>query len=281
MSKKKPSSSCVGDDLPFLGPSHVDWVPDPHDYSFLSEEFDFSISGHFRIFSKLLKLIEDSFIWRDNVFTKSTAEGLAPILRKACGLEVWQNVLIKDSLFPRFASREVDKRLISDIAMLLAGNINILEQEQVIVPHYDMKDPVWVPMLVDDVKDDDEKPMVKRVTFYAEAGIIVGATINKYMSVKFIMFVLSQIGASRRTRLNTRDFFGTRFSVLLEKDKTGVGMSEFSTSSSQERYNKQLFKVRHSERPCHNDMMCSCADCVLGIDKCEYAVYKKSEEIDE
>jgi len=254
------------------------YTPDEHDYSFLSEFNGFSVGNHARLLQRLMKVLDKTDLKNDKLFLFDTAEYTAKILCRALGMQHWKDVLFFESIFPKFASRPTDASLIFDIAMLIAGNINILKENQIIVSNYNLKYPVWIPMTVVDVRDDIEKPQNKRVSFFADSGIFAGSTTIKYMTSKFIRFVLSQIGVNRRARANVLDIFGTKLTVLIKSERGSIEMAEFDTSSSQEAYNKRLFKVRHGDRPCLNDMTCSCAECIYGTDRCEFAVYKKTEE---
>ena len=295
MSKKKGSSFSAGDGV--LGcptdPYIIPYTPEKHDYYFLQDEINFSVSGHANKLAKAVKaLAADKLLNSFKVFDINAAHRAAVILSRVTKLGRGKTVdgrvggydprkplvLIKESIFPRFASRPVESRLWFDIAMLIVGNMNILNEDQIIVQNYNMEYPAWVPFTVTDVVDDKEKPINKRVSFFADAGIFAGNTINKYMSAKFLRFVLSQIGVSRRAYANARDIFGTKMTILTHKEGSKIGMGEFMVSSSQERFNKTLFKVRHGDRPCHLDMVCTCADCIYGTDVCDFAVYKKSEK---
>jgi len=259
-------------------PSVIKWEPDKPNYDFLPEDQEFSILKHSALLNKLRKAIDDSYIWDHITFTKDTASYLGYVIGSLIKMEHYKRVIIIDSLFPKFASRPINRKLIFDIALMIAGNMNILAMDMVIVPDYDLKYPAWLHMAIKDVTTNEEKPSIKKVVFYAEAGIFAGSTITKHMTSKFIKFVLSQIGMPRRKHSDAMDIFNTRFSVLMTKDRSGSGMSEFAASASQMKYNKELFKVRHGDRPCHNGMICACHECILGTDKCIFAVYKQSEK---
>ena len=265
-------------DDPFRGPDIDKWKPDLPVYDFLPNDREFSISQHSRLLHNILKDIELSHFLKHNTFTMDTAILLAPRMCKILGIKMYKKDLVIDSLIPKFASRPVNKRLMLDVAMLLAGNKNILQADRIIVPNYNLEYPAWIPMIITDVISDINEPLNKKVTFFAEAGIFAGSIITKYMTSKFIKFVLSQIGVPRRSSVDVLNLFNTRFSVLMVRDKTGSGMSEFHTSTSQEKYNKSLFKIRLGDRPCPEGMTCECQECLCGIDRCEYAVYKKSEK---
>ena len=258
-------------------PEKPEHKPDTHNYDFLSLDIDFSIYKHSLLLMRFIKCLKKSRILDYDVFSFETAEHLAPLLCRAAKIEKFKKVLFRDSLFPRFSSRPTNDQLIFDIAMVIAGNLPIItEFNQLIVPNYDLKYPAWIPMTIQDVKDDPEKPVNKKVSFFADSGIFAGSVISKYMNSKFIKFVLSQIGMTRRAHSDVRDIFGTKMSVLMMREGSNVVMSEFSTSTSQESYNKQLFKIRHGDRPCHMGMTSTCSECAMGTDKCEYAVYKKT-----
>lgn len=280
MSKQKKSNCASGNlqsDFLMDSPS-PEYIPDKHNYDFLSIYEDFSISKHASLLKRLIKAIENTKIYDHIIFDYELADYLSVFLCKATKVFKHRSVLFRDSLFPRFASRNVDKSLVFDIALLIAGNMNIIHNEQVIVPNYDLKYPAWVPMSVTDIKDDPKQTGNKKVVFFADGGIFAGSTISKYMSPKFIRFVLKEIGMPRRTKCSVRDIFGTKMSILMIREGSGVGMCEFNTSSSQESYNKSLFKVRYGDRPCYMGHYESCHECVNGTDVCEYAVYKKSEQ---
>ena len=252
------------------------YTADPHNYDFLSIYRDFSISQHANLLNKLLTAMSNTRILDRDVFTYEVAEFLAPVLCRATKIYKHRAILFVESLFPRFASREVDKPLIFDIAMLIAGNLNIIQNEQVIVTSYDLKYPAWVPMTVQDVKDDPIKQGNRRVSFFADSSIFAGSVISKSMSPKFIRFVLREVGMPKRTHCDVRDIFGTKMSVLMMREGAQMAMSEFNTSASQEGYNKQLFKVRYGDRPCHLEKYVACQDCTMGTDNCDFAVYKTS-----
>lgn len=264
-----------------------------HDYSFLAEYEPFSIGAHSQQLKRMFDLIDASRIRDDAVFLYTTAEYVASVIARKLKFKTKdgegktqglimnmsrRKSIVLESLFPKFSSRPINDGLIFDIAMLIVGNMNILAEGQAVVPNYDMKHPVWIPMTVVDVKDDLEKPMNKRVSFFADSGIFAGSTMVKYMTSKFIRYVLSQIGMSRRMSAEIRDIFGTKMSIRLERQKGQIGLTEFDTSSSQENYNKSLFKVRHGDRPCHLGMSVNCSDCLNGTDVCDFAVYKQSEK---
>ena len=281
MCAKRKSKSSYGDNGVLGGffDQFEEYTPDPHDYSFLTEQpLDFSIKKHAALLGKLIDKLDDpdSPLWDHHLFSRETAESIAPLIRRAIGLKANQDILITESLFPRFASRPVNPSLVFSISMVIAGNINILNEDQVIVQHYDLKHPVWIPMTITDMKDSDRSG-VFRVSFFADAGIFAGSTTIKNMSVKFIRFVLREIGMPRRTPMETRDLFGTKLSVLISKAGGAAEFGKFDTSGPQLNYNRDLFRVRHGDRPCHMDMLCTCSDCIYGTDMCDFAVYKTTE----
>jgi hypothetical protein len=263
------------------------YTPDPHDYSFLQEEINFSVPAHARLVNRLFEKLKNCHLEDEKVFTQMTADYVAGPIDKVIQLNkkseakkgdpMKPRVLISRSLFPKFASRPINDKLLFDIAMLIAGNMDILIRDQVIVPNYDLKYPAWMPFSVVDVQDDKEKPMNKRVSFFAESGIFAGSKITKYMSAKFMRFIVRQTGAPRGADIDARDIFGTKMSILVCRDGSGMGLKEFSVSTSQKEHNKRLFKVRYGDRPCHLDMVNTCANCVYGTDVCEFAVYKNSQ----
>ena len=261
----------------FVGEENQPFRPDPCDYSFLQDEPDFSLSRHARLLEKLCRLLNANPTLKEcKVFDESVARVVAPDLCKALGIALRKRALVTLSLFPRFASRHPDKRLLLDIAMLLAGNVQILRMDQVIKqcqPDF----PIWIPMSVTDVRPDVDKPQVYGVRFFAEAGLYVGSAMWKTMSGKFLRFMLKQIGMSRRQRADDLDVMSTKLLILLSCGTGRLEFEEFSASSSQRSYNKNLFKIRHGDRPCHEGMICSCPECVMGLDRCEYAVYKTTE----
>jgi len=261
----------------FMDPPSIEYIPDPVDYSFLIDNQGFSIGAHSKRLMKFLTYIEKSYIYDFNVFNREAAVVVADKLCEATGIPKYKKVLFVDSIFPRFASRDADKPLVFDIASLIAGNIDIIKMDQIIEHGYDMRWPAWIPMTVYDVRDDLEKPMNKKLFFSADSGILTGSRIVKYMSSKFIKFILRQIGMPRRTPSTPRDIFGTKMSILMVKQGSSIEMTEFETSSSQESYNKQLFKIRYGDRPCHMGMTNTCEECIYGLDKCDFAVYKKTE----
>lgn len=265
----------------------IPYTPDAHDYSFLQEEINFSVPAHAALVGRIFDKLKDCKLEDERVFTQDTANYMAVHIDRVIKLNEKGDekggdsqkpkYLISHSLFPKFASRPINDRLLFDIAMLIAGNINILVRDQVIVPNYDLKYPAWMPFSVVNITDDKEKPANKRVTFFAESGIFAGSKINKYMSAKFMRFIVRQIGAPKGADVDVRDLFGTKMSILVCRDGSGMGLKEFSVSSSQREHNKRLFKVRYGDRPCHLDMVNTCANCIFGTDLCEFAVYKESQ----
>lgn len=283
--KKKSSRGCSPGSLEtdfLISAALPDYEPDPHDYEFLSEYQDFSISRHARLLNKILKHLDEADLYRFTVFDSEAADAAARVLCTAAGIPMYQKVLMFDSIFPRFASREITKSLIFDMSLIIAGNMDIINNEQVIVQNYDLKYPAWVPMTIKNLRESfDESSHNLRVDFFADAGIFAGAVITKSMSPKFMRFVLRQIGMSRRVKFVPRDLFGTKMSVLVMREGREIVLSEFNTSSSQESYNKGLFKVRYGDRPCHKGLYVACGDCRFGIDECDYAVYKETEPEEE
>ena len=274
MSKPKKSSCASGNlqsDFLMDSPS-PEYIPDKHNYDFLSIYEDFSIGKHASFLKRIIKAIEDTKIYDHTVFDYDLAVYLSAYLCRATKVFKHRAVLFIDSMFPRFASRNVDRSLVFDIALLIAGNMNIINNEQVIVSSYDLKYPAWVPMTVQDIKDDPKQTSNKRVIFFADSGI------SKYMTPKFMRFILREIGMPKRTKCDVRDMFGTKMSILMIREGAGVGMCEFNTSASQEAYNKKLFKVRYGDRPCPMGNYEACHECMNGTDVCEYAVYKTSEK---
>ena len=261
-----------------LGKERHAFQPDPRDYSFMTEEPDFKIGAHANLVERLLSDITKQPIYLSGgVLDENKAGVLSSTLCKRLSIPARKRALVRLSLFPRYASRPMDKRLALDIAMLLAGNRDVLSLDQVIEdcqPDF----PVWVPMTITDVVPNPEKFRVYNVHFFANAGIYVGSTVKKSLSGKFARFLLSQIGMPRRTRSCDLDLMKAQLLVLLGVSEGRLSLSEFSTSKSQESYNKQLFKVRHGDRPCHNDMECECDKCPIGLDICDFALYKKSEK---
>ena len=138
--------------------------PDPHDYSFLSDNINFSIKRHMDLLVKLSKAMENSDILKYDVFTIDTAKYLTRVLRRSLDIPAYKSIILERSLFPRFAGIPVGAGSIFDIAMLLAGNKNILDRNQIIVPNYRMEHPAWVPMTIKNMEEDSEKPS-QRVTF--------------------------------------------------------------------------------------------------------------------
>ena len=277
---KKERESSTGSVLGnTLDPVSIAFEPDPVDYFFLDEPPNFKIGNHTRFVQKLIKAMQDSGIPdRYVVLDSDAADVLSAVLCRQVSIPLRKKVLVYDSIFPKFASRKIDSRLLFDIALWIAGNTNILKMDQAIVNNYDMKYPVWIPMTVTDVGNCSHQPSNMRVAFFADAGIFAGSTINKFFSIKFIRFVLSNIGVSRRAFASHMDIFGTKMTIRLTGGPRGLAFDEFIASGSQETYNKKLFKVRHGDRPCHLGVTLSCSDCPAGTDVCAYAVRKRTQQ---
>lgn len=257
--------------FPLSGCNEPDFEAEPTDLTFLGgSDYKFSIPAHEKILNKILTALGSLLYSPYKAFTPEAAEQAARYVYRQVGLHPRKMSLVTESLYPKFAGRKIEQELVFDIAIRLAGNIELFKRDQAIPETYDLITPVWAPVTVFAVEKTD-RMKYRKVGVHEDAGPFAGLRVHRTMSVQYIQYVMRSIGLGRFCKADAEELFNMRFSVLMVRGERGIELQNFCVSSSQRKHNKLLSDLRRQDRPCAMGRLLPCSLCDVTFAQCDCA----------
>jgi len=184
--------------------------------------------------------------------------------------------VLYDSLYPEYIGKPLDESTKYLIATKISGNLDIIKENKVIPLWENINLPIWAPVEI--IKQEifyTTFPCLE-IQAFVTAGVAAGLFIRQRISRKFAKHMLRETGYPRFKPFTSEEIFNTKFTSNLMKIRGRTKMVAFSSSSSQEKHNKQLYKIRHA---CPLKLPVECRNCLNGLDRCPGAVHAETYTI--
>ena len=253
--------------------------PSPGDIPMLTEAPSFSLSKLAKLRESLFTNILMHMDTFDQLITPATCYKLSTCACHTFRYPIFKARTIYESIYKSFLMQKVTKKLLYQITVHLSGNVDYVRRDQVIPTWQDSLVPVWAPVEVVGLSEFYGIYKGKEVRVFITAGIPAGLTIEQRMSNKFIKHMLRETGYPRYKPFDVHEAYNIRFTCNFIKQRGSTKMAAFSVSSSQERHNKALYRVRHGECPMKYNI--ECPQCLKGLSECQGALHKETYVIGE
>jgi len=233
----------------------------------------FSIPKLSKIRTKIYNCLIDALDMFDDTITPDTLKQMSTVICRAIKYPVNKYKTVYDTLRPLIQSQEITSHLLYVVATKISGNIDLVEQNQVIPRWEDIDVPVWVPVEIVGQQEVYGTYPGKEIKAFITGGMPAGMTLIQKVSNKFIQCMLREIGYPRYKKFDARDIYNTRFTCNILKKKGVTKMVAFSVSNSQSKHNKALYKIRHDKCPYVYNI--ECINCLNGLKECQGALHRE------
>lgn len=207
--------------------------------------------------------------------TPEECDNISRRICRAIGYPVRKRATVYESLYPAFMATDINSRLIYQMAVRIAGNIEYIRRDE-IIPMWDMTTDVWAPVEVIGSEIHYCRVPAREVRIFVTGGIPAGGHIVQNLSNKFLQYMMREVGYPTYKTFGSDEIYNLKFTAMVGRDRSKVRMLAFHVAENQRKYNSELYKIRHGGCPFQYE--CGCGKCLKGTNDCPGALHRKTYE---
>lgn len=233
-----------------------------------------------RIFKQRDKLFQSLRPFLDKRIVAGTLEDLTQDVYRALPPYISHDAVFESCR--TLAGSELNRKVAAEFAWRLAGNIDVLNAGNPVIPWSRQCQDEWLPVQV--MRVDPARSRSKHGYSFqmrVQAGSACPMLFEQFMSKASCAGIANIVGFSRANPYtNSAYFTNLRFWILAEASKSEetIYFHKVDCSPAMQAHNKQIIAIRARTLPCPNNFDHPCEHCVVGYDTCAAAIFAKHLE---